>query len=186
MAKIQGPFITVPNLISLSRGVLIVPTLYLAVSGRIISAAIMGVIIVVSDVLDGYIARKTGAISDWGKVIDPVMDKFCVAAAGITAVVWFDFPLYALLIIVGRDILILLGAVILFGKKGKPEISHPIGKYTASLIAITILSYYLRIDSLKGILLALALTMVFVSGIFYFLRAIGSIKDGSSAMATKH
>lgn len=175
MSRVKGPFLTIPNAVTILRGILIVPAIYLWVRGTTAGmsiAIILGVIIIASDIFDGYIARKTGSVTDWGKVLDPLIDKFCILTVVVMAVIYKGFPLYAAIIIVGRDILIVIAGVILFKKRHKPSASHPIGKWAALIIAITLLAYFLDMDSIKEYLLILSLIMVFVSGGFYFFRAL--------------
>ncbi len=96
-----------------------------------------------SDVWDGYLARRRGQITDFGKLADPIADKFLVLStflpfylvslrAGATpelSVVpgWRTLPLWVLIVVLGREFLITLyrgfakrkGVVIAAGKAGK-------------------------------------------------------------------
>ena len=65
----------IPNLITLSRiGIsAFIPTL--AMSGNLIGAGILTVAAAVTDGIDGFVARKLGAVSEFGKNLDPVCDK---------------------------------------------------------------------------------------------------------------
>lgn len=185
MFGIQGRIFTIPNIISLSRGVLIIPAIYLLMRGTAVSviiAAVLGVVIVLSDILDGVIARKINAVSEWGKIIDPLVDKFCVLVAIISAAAWREFPVYAAVIIVGRDVLIILTATILFRKRKIPEVSHPIGKYTAFITAVTLLLYLFQAGQVKEYFLVLTLIMIPVSGLFYLFRSIVVFKSNKDSL----
>lgn len=59
-----------------------------------------------TDFLDGYLARKLNLVTNFGKFLDPVADKMLVTAALIAMIPILDFPAWAVIIIVGRDIMI--------------------------------------------------------------------------------
>ena len=67
--------ITIPNLMSVFRLVLIVPICITFLSGKYLVALILIVVSGVSDVLDGIIARKFNMVSELGKILDPTVDK---------------------------------------------------------------------------------------------------------------
>src|ERR687895_918270 len=105
---------TVPNLLSAIR-ILLIPafvTLLLNEDTRVLGFLSLG-LVVSTDWVDGYLARRTGQVSELGKILDPVADRLAMAAALITFVVLDAFPLWAALLIVVRDAVVLAtGAVI--------------------------------------------------------------------------
>jgi cardiolipin synthase len=107
---------TVPNLLSLTRIVLI-PVFVALISHHGTEAAgllLLGAV-VSTDWVDGYIARRTGQVSNLGKVLDPVADRLALGAALVVLVVRDAFPLWAALLVLVRDGLILLaGAALMF------------------------------------------------------------------------
>jgi cardiolipin synthase len=107
---------TVPNLLSLTRIVLI-PVFVALISHHGTEAAgllLLGAV-VSTDWVDGYIARRTGQVSNLGKVLDPVADRLALGAALVVLVVRDAFPLWTALLVLVRDGLILLaGAALMF------------------------------------------------------------------------
>ncbi|HBQ60446.1 MAG TPA: CDP-alcohol phosphatidyltransferase family protein, partial [Balneolaceae bacterium] len=74
---------------------------------------------VISDYLDGYIARKTNTISEMGKMMDPVADKLCALILFIYTV-WIGWiPLWFLLFAMARDISITAGSYFIKKKYNK-------------------------------------------------------------------
>lgn len=72
-----GRFWTIPNVLSLFRLVLIVPiAILLWQDGPVEWLLGLVALVIISDWFDGRIARWTKTVSEWGKVIDPVADKF--------------------------------------------------------------------------------------------------------------
>lgn len=172
--------LTIPNLLSVARIVLAVPIYYLLSAQSNEAALIVIVIAAVSDALDGYFARKLNLISDLGKILDPLADKACTTAGFLALSIFQGFPLWITLIVVGRDILIMLGAMFIIGKKNIVLPSNRIGKITVFLIALTGLIYILRIEAIIFPLEILILIFVLLSGINYlrvFVQNIGTKND---------
>jgi cardiolipin synthase len=68
--------------------------------------------VVATDWVDGYIARRTGQVSNLGKVLDPVADRLAIAAALVALVVRDAVPLWAALLVLVRDALVLVAGTI--------------------------------------------------------------------------
>ncbi len=106
---------TIPNLVSSLR-ILLIPAFVILIVrpstttwGLVLFAAVMA-----TDWVDGWVARRTGQVSELGKVLDPTADRLAIAAGSIALVVRGVFPLWAALLVLARDAAILLvGAVLL-------------------------------------------------------------------------
>lgn len=133
-----------------------------------------------TDFLDGYLARKRNEITEFGKIIDPVADKIIVGIVVIKLFLIGEIPIYYLLMILGRDILILLGGIFVSRKIGKVLPSNMLGKITVSSIAIVILLIILQINRENIIFLffyVLSILLIFISLIGYSIRAKEFIKQ---------
>ena len=108
--------LTVPNLLSLIR-ILLIP-LFVALllhHGTELPGLVLLGFVVSTDWVDGVVARRTGQVTDLGKWLDPIADRAAIAAALVTLVVRDAFPLWAALLILVRDgLVILAGTVVLF------------------------------------------------------------------------
>lgn len=111
--------LTVPNAISFGR-ILSIPVFWwLIVHERTTAAGlILFVVVAATDWVDGYVARRTGQVSELGKVLDPVADRLAIASGLVALVIRDAFPLWAALLILIRDALILVvGASLLVGPR---------------------------------------------------------------------
>jgi cardiolipin synthase len=105
---------TVPNLLSFLR-ILLIPVFVGLILNHGTEAAGLALLaaVVATDWVDGYVARHTGQVSNVGKILDPVADRLALTAALVALVVRDVFPLWAALLVIGRDALILLAGVVL-------------------------------------------------------------------------
>jgi len=105
---------TFPNLLSLIR-ILLIPVFValLLHHGTEGAGLVLLGAVVATDWIDGYIARHTGQVSNLGKILDPVADRLALTAALVAMVARGAFPLWAALLVIARDGLILLAGVVL-------------------------------------------------------------------------
>ncbi len=148
-----GRFWTAANVLSLTRLVLVVPiAVLLWQDGPLGWLLGLTVAAIMTDWFDGRVARWTRTVSEWGKVIDPVADKF--AAILIVTVLTFrpevagapELPLWFFGVIVGRDLLILIGGAWIAKRSGTVLMSAWAGKAASLWLAITVLSIILKAD----------------------------------------
>ena len=96
-----------PNWITVGRVVLIPVFLVLSYGDSTASAVgAFAVFIVasVSDFVDGYLARRSGTVTHIGEFLDPLADKLLVGAALFVLVDTRDFPLWAAILILIREV----------------------------------------------------------------------------------
>ena len=129
----------IPNLISLIRISLVIPTVLNLLAGKYIFALILFVIASISDAIDGFLARFLKWQTNLGKILDPVADKLLMIGS-ITAL-WLNqiVPLSVFIIFVLRDLLILLGAAFEMSITEKTPTPNLIGKITTASQIIYIL-----------------------------------------------
>lgn len=115
---------TVPNLLSLVR-ILLIPVFVLLLLRRGTEAAgliLLGVV-VSTDWIDGYIARHTGQVSNVGKLLDPIADRLAIAAGLVALVARDAFPLWAALLVVVRDLVVMVaGGVVMLATRARIDV----------------------------------------------------------------
>lgn len=112
---------TVPNRITLLRILLIPLFVYflLATSlpGSQWIAAVVFLILSLSDAVDGFLARHLKQTSSFGQLIDPIADKLLVFAAYLSFIELGKLPSFVVFLVLGRD-MIVMGIRIWAAKKG--------------------------------------------------------------------
>ncbi|MCI0329871.1 MAG: CDP-alcohol phosphatidyltransferase family protein [candidate division Zixibacteria bacterium] len=137
---------------------------------------ILGIFGLISDVLDGYFARRWNQVTELGKILDPLSDKIIVAVLTVFAVVEKNFPLWLAALILGRDLLIVFLALVWKSKLTFVPTSNLAGKLAALTVALTLLAYLFDIHPAIPLLTPLALGMILLSSAIYawrFLRQLG-------------
>ena len=107
----------IPNALTIVRFILIPFIAYFILTGKYIGAFIMLTISGLTDILDGFIARKFNFITNFGKLIDPLADK--ATQVSVLASLTFKgvIPLWILLIVFLKEFIMVSGASFLYGKK---------------------------------------------------------------------
>jgi len=142
---------TLANAISISRIFLAIPLVLIfediahGMTGKLWQAFALIIIIVLTDFLDGYVARKAGEITNFGKLIDPVADKVCMMVVLIYLIISYKLPfLLFFLILAIRDIfLIIIGVYLMFSQEEVFQ-SNKSGKWFIGISALMMVLFLLK------------------------------------------
>ena len=127
---------TLANSISISRIVLTFPLVYIlnifSVKTQEMAYAVWGIIllIVFTDFLDGYVARKTDQITNFGKIIDPVADKICLVVVLTFLIFEYKLPFLIFFLLLSiRDVYLIIIGVYLINVQEEVFQSNWTGKW---------------------------------------------------------
>ncbi len=109
-------WLTLPNLFTLSRLVLVPFILYAIVNQAHMAALALFAVAAFTDVVDGYLARRFHSETPSGAYLDPIADKFLLSGVYLALAAIGSIPWWLVVLIFGRDLLILSssGAALLF------------------------------------------------------------------------
>lgn len=131
---------------------------------------------VISDAIDGYIARKAKQRTEVGAILDPLADKLLLLSAFFCLSLIhalpkdLRLPVWVLMIFISRDVIILLGCIIIYIVRGYLNIFPTVwGKLTTLFQTATIISFLLQIKS-SVLFWILAVISTVISGIDYIRR----------------
>ena len=145
---------TLANAISLSRIFLAIPLVLLfediskGESGKLWWAFGLIIIIVLTDYLDGYVARKAEETTNFGKLIDPVADKVCMMVVMIYLIISYKLPFLLFFVTLAiRDVfLIIIGVYLMFSQEEVFQ-SNRSGKWFMGITAL-MMTFFLFQDPL--------------------------------------
>lgn len=170
------------NLISVSRILVAIPIVYLHyTNGREVTWAITVLVFygVISDYLDGYVARLTNQISEWGKILDPVADKFCAFLLFFYAVYIDLIPLWFFIAEIVRDVIIMGGSLYIQKLRGKVAMAGMSGKVSVNALGLYWLSvfFYPEAEAVHLVLMGNSLALMIFS-FFDYLHRFNEIRKG--------
>jgi len=117
--------LTLANAISFSRIFLAIPLVLLfedisvGETGQYWLAFSLIIVIVLTDFLDGYVARKADEITNFGKLIDPVADKVCMMVVMIYLIITYQLPflIFFITLVLRDTFLIIIGVYLMFSQE---------------------------------------------------------------------
>ena len=127
-----------PNYLSALRIVLVIPIAWLLWQQQVMSAFWLMLVAGLSDALDGFLARRYGWQTELGSLLDPLADKFLVAAMYLVFTLHELIPVWLVALILTRDILILLGAGVYRGVFGDLTVNPSLLSKTNTAVQILV------------------------------------------------
>ncbi len=100
---------SIPNLICLARIVLVIPIIRSLWQEQFLLSLLLIIIAGLSDILDGYLAKKNNWRSYLGSVLDPAADKILLVSLFLTLQSMDLIPLWLTLTVITRDLMIIFG-----------------------------------------------------------------------------
>ena len=181
-----------PNALTGLR-ILLVPLLVVVLltrwrHGLFLGAGIFG-LAVLTDYLDGYLARRRNQVTRLGILLDPIADKLLTASAFISLVELNVVPAWMVLIIVGRE-LVITGLRNVASNRGLliPASALGKGKMVFQVVAIFLLLFSLHYPELKVPALAalwVVVILALISALDYFRLFYRETGRGPAAASAK-
>ncbi len=135
----------IPNLICLARIVLVIPIVRSLWQEQFLLSLLLIIIAGLSDILDGYLAKKNNWRSYLGAVLDPAADKILLVSLFLTLQSMGLIPLWLTLTVIARDLMIVFGLSLYRYFVGVPEPKPTrISKFNTTLqLALSGLDYWI-------------------------------------------
>jgi CDP-diacylglycerol--glycerol-3-phosphate 3-phosphatidyltransferase len=183
--------VNLPNILTLSRFFWTIIFLFLLAKNSLSStilAACVFTIAALTDLLDGYIAKKKGLITDFGKIMDPVADKFLILAAFVMFVQLGVLQVWMVLLISIREIAVTISRIVRL-RRGQVIAAEKAGKIKTvfQIVSVSVVLLFLILEKSKFsqnwsqgvetgwgviiyVLMVITVLLTVNSGISYFLN----------------
>ncbi|MBE7041212.1 MAG: CDP-diacylglycerol--glycerol-3-phosphate 3-phosphatidyltransferase [Ruminococcaceae bacterium] len=160
-----------PNILTLVR-LFLVP-LFVAVfykeDGMRVYSSLIFIVASLTDVLDGYLARKLNLSTKWGQLMDPLADKCMQLAVILTLFSVKLVPAWFLILLVLKELMLICGGIFLYSKKTYVKANHA-GKLNTVFLFV-VMTLILLLPSMNGtvknILLGISALLTLLAGITY-------------------
>lgn len=153
-ARRLGLFWTAANVLSLIRITLVVPITVLVWRGHTAADPLLLTLVVtgiLTDFFDGKVARWSGTVSEWGKVLDPIADKAAALLIGGALAFrpdeGYNLPRWLIGLLALRDAAVLAGAAYVARRGHAITPSVTIGKLAIGAFALSVLACLLEADA---------------------------------------
>ena len=169
----------ISNILSVSR-VFLLPLIIFGLAKRTMSYKIFTltvmVVAMITDGLDGYVARRLKTISALGKILDPIGDKICIGVVAIAVTILRDLPWWATGAMILRDAGIITGGLLMLGRWTIITSSNIWGKATSLSQSISVMAYAFEVP-LRSYPLTVAIVFTGVSSISYAMEFVNLARE---------
>lgn len=169
-ARLSSRAMSVANLITLARGALVGPVVYLFLSGQRAAAAGLFVVVCLGDIVDGMVARARQEVTPLGKALDPIVDKALYVSLLSSLLVLREIHALAYAAFLVPQIGLGIGAIVLKLRHRQVQSARWIGKAASALSFLGLFFLLVRWPGGHGLFYS-AVALTYVAGADYLLAA---------------
>jgi len=159
----------VPNMLTMSRFALIPLFLYLYLDDYRIAALTIVLLAGLTDILDGYLARRNGQITLTGMMLDPLADKLMMLAVIVALLIGRVLPWEAVAVMAFREIGMIASSAFFHFRGFKTVPANRLGKATTVVYYAAIVLLFVHEESGVAVLW-IGIGLSYVASAIYFLK----------------
>lgn len=173
---------TAANVLTVFRMALTAPFVYLIYSGRFGLALLVYFTASVTDFADGYLARNYNQHSRLGRFLDPLADKLLTTAGYVVLALPHEgipsIPVWLAIAVIGRDVLILLGSLVVYLSIGFTEFKPTLSGKVNTFLEMGLIVVFLALQAVEAFtfmlpsLYIVVLVSVIVSFVDYIAQGV--------------
>jgi cardiolipin synthase (CMP-forming) len=184
----RGTRLSIPNLVTLGRIILVPIVVWAIMSGEMRAAFFLFLAAGISDAVDGFIAKRFHMASELGALIDPLADKALIVSIYVALGIAGALPISLVILVVSRDIMIISGFMLSW-LVGKPMPVRPLPVSKLNTVAQILLAtlvlaeqgFRFDADLASKVAIGLVVILTLLSIAFYladWLRHMNSVGAG--------
>jgi len=172
-----GTDLSIPNLITLARILLVPIVVWTIASGAMLAAFVLFVLAGISDAVDGFLAKRFHMTTVLGAYLDPLADKALIVSIYLTLGINGEIPRWLVILVVSRDILI-VGGIMLSWLMGSPLKIKPllvsklntVVQIVFACVVLGSLGFDLHVDTVKLVFMGLVAVLTLLSVAAYLAQ----------------
>jgi len=176
--------LNIPNLLTLLRIVLLPAVVWRFRAGDSAGALTLYVIAMLTDAVDGFLARKLNQITTIGKLLDPVADKLSLLTLLALFVADGQIPLWLLNVVLVKEAILIVGSAVAL-HRGVVVHALPIGKVTTVTFIFSMIARFLKQSRIADVLLGVSVGLSLVALVWYSVVLMGKMKKPQSVSEMK-
>jgi cardiolipin synthase (CMP-forming) len=184
---LRGPGLSIPNLITLVRILLVPIVIWAITAGEMRIAFVLFLAAGISDAVDGFLAKRFEMTTELGAYLDPLADKAMLVSIYIALGIIEAVPRWLVILVVFRDIMI-VSAVILSWLVDKPLPLKPllvsklntVAQIALACVVLAALGFHFNARIAVGALISLVAVLTLLSVIFYLAEWVRHINTTDS------
>ena len=176
--------LNIPNLLTMLRIVLLPAVVWCHRAGYSSGALVLYIVAMLTDALDGVIARRLHQITTLGKLLDPVADKLFLLALLWLFVADGRIPAWLLTVVLIKEAILIVGSAIAL-HRGIIVHALPIGKVTTVTFIFSMIARFLSQRVLADVLLGVSLTLSLIALVWYSIVVMKKMRNAASQNAVQ-
>ena len=172
---------TIPNVLTMIRLILVPVFVVLFLRGYRMASLAVFAAASLTDMLDGYLARKLNQITDFGKLFDPLADKLMVLSAMVCQGIAGVFPWTAIVIVACKELFMVIGGLLML-KNDVVVYSNYVGKAAQVCFILSLILAFFHDElaqwgvQLDIILLWITVALALCAMIVYIIGSVRTVR----------
>lgn len=171
--------LNIPNTLTAIRIALLPAVVWRFRAGDSKGALIIYLIAMLTDAVDGIIARRCNQVTALGKLLDPVADKLSLLTLLGLFVADGQIPLWVLAIILLKEAMLIVGGAVAL-RRGIVVYALPIGKVTTVTFISSIIARFLALRMLADALMGISIVLSMTALVWYSVVLWGKLKHAQA------
>ena len=167
--------LNIPNLLTLLRIALLPAVVWRFQKGDSSGALALYVIAMLTDAVDGFLARTLNQITTLGKLLDPVADKLSLLTLLALFVADGQIPFWLLAVVLVKEAILIVGSAVAL-HRGVVVHALPIGKVTTVTFIFSMIARVLKQSRMADVLLGISVGLSLVALVWYSVVLMGKMK----------
>lgn len=158
--------INIPNLLTMLRIALLPAVVWRFLQGDSKGALFFYIVAMLTDAVDGFVARTFNQITSLGKLLDPIADKLSLLTLMTLFVMDGQIPVWVLGVILAKEAALVAGSAVAF-RRGLIVHALPIGKVTTVAFILSMVARFLSLRETADVLLGVSVALSIVALVWY-------------------